>query len=44
MLDFCARHDIAPKVERMPMSKIDEAFDHLKNGSPRYRIVLDNDF
>lgn len=44
MLDFCARHDIAPKVERMPMSKINEAFEHLKNGSPRYRIVLDNDF
>lgn len=44
MLDFCARHGIAPKVERLPMSRIDEAFDRLKNGSPRYRIVLDNDF
>jgi len=44
MLDFCARHAIAPKVERMPMSRIDDAFDRLKTGSPRYRIVLDNDF
>jgi len=44
MLDFCARHDIAPKVERMPMSEIAEAFQKLKDGSPRYRIVLDNDF
>lgn len=44
MLDFCARHQISPKVERMPMSKIGEAFEKLKNGSPRYRIVLDNDF
>ena len=44
MLDFCARHDISPMVERMPMSQIDAAMDKLKNGSPRYRIVLDNDF
>lgn len=44
MLDFCARHSISPKVERMPMSKIGEAFQKLKDGTPRYRIVLDNDF
>jgi uncharacterized zinc-type alcohol dehydrogenase-like protein len=44
MLEFCARHDIKPQVERFPMSKINAAFDHLRNGSPRYRIVLDNDF
>jgi uncharacterized zinc-type alcohol dehydrogenase-like protein len=44
MLEFCARHDISPMVERLPMSRIDEAMDKLKNGSPRYRIVLDNDF
>lgn len=44
MLDFCARHDIQPMVERFPMSQIDAAFDRLRHGSPRYRIVLDNDF
>ncbi len=44
MLDFCARHAIRPQVERLPMSKIGEAFQRLKDGSPRYRIVLDNDF
>ena len=44
MLDFCARHAISPKVERLPMSKIGEAFQKLKDGTPRYRIVLDNDF
>lgn len=44
MLDFCARHDISPQVERMPMSRIGEAFERLKSGAPRYRIVLDNDF
>lgn len=44
MLEFCARHAISPKVERLPMSRIDEAFKQLKDGAPRYRIVLDNDF
>ncbi|XBQ16119.1 MAG: NAD(P)-dependent alcohol dehydrogenase [Oceanicaulis sp.] len=44
MLDFCARHGITPQVERMGMSRIGEAMEKLKSGSPRYRIVLDNDF
>jgi hypothetical protein len=30
MLEFCARHDISPMVERLPMSRIDEAMDKLK--------------
>ena len=44
MLEFCARHGIKPMVERLPLSRIDEAFERLRSGSPRYRIVLDNDF
>ncbi|MEO1038697.1 MAG: NAD(P)-dependent alcohol dehydrogenase [Pseudomonadota bacterium] len=44
MLDFCARHDIKPMIERLPMSEIDEAFERLREGKPRYRIVLENDF
>lgn len=44
MLDFCERHDIKPQVERMKMSEIDSAFDRLREGKPRYRIVLENDF
>jgi uncharacterized zinc-type alcohol dehydrogenase-like protein len=44
MLDFCARHNIEAVTETFPMSKINEAFDHLENGSARYRIVLENDF
>ncbi|MDP9139824.1 MAG: NAD(P)-dependent alcohol dehydrogenase [Pseudomonadota bacterium] len=41
MLDFCARHKIAPLVEHFPMSKVNEAIDHLRSGKARYRIVLD---
>lgn len=44
MLDFCARHAIAPQIEVMAMSQINDAFEHLKAGRARYRIVLENDF
>jgi len=44
MLEFCARHGIAPIVEEFPMSKVNEAMAHLESGKARYRIVLKNDF
>lgn len=44
MLDFCDRHGIKPQIERMKMSEIDKAFDRLREGKPRHRIVLENDF
>ena len=44
MLDFAARHDIAPQTEHLPMSRINEAFEHLEAGKARYRIILDADF
>lgn len=43
MLDFCARHGIAPTTETFPMSKANEAIKHLESGKARYRIVLTND-
>lgn len=43
MLEFSARHGIAPVTEHFPMSKVNEAFDHLRSGKARYRIVLEND-
>ena len=43
MLDFCARHGIAPMVEKFPMSRVNEALEHLRSGKARYRIVLEND-
>ncbi len=44
MLDFAARHQIAPQVEYYPMSKVNEALRHLQEGKARYRIVLTADF
>jgi uncharacterized zinc-type alcohol dehydrogenase-like protein len=43
MLAFSARHDIAPVTENFPMSKVNDALDHLRSGKARYRIVLEND-
>jgi uncharacterized zinc-type alcohol dehydrogenase-like protein len=42
MLEFAKLHRVKPKVEMYPMSKINEAFDHLRSGKARYRIVLSN--
>jgi uncharacterized zinc-type alcohol dehydrogenase-like protein len=44
MLEFCARHNIAPVTEQYPMSQVNEALDHLRAGKARYRVVLVNDF
>jgi len=43
MLEFSARHSLAPIVENFPMSKINDAFERLRAGKAHYRIVLTND-
>lgn len=43
MLQFSARHGIAPVTEMFPMSKVNDAMEHLRAGKARYRIVLIND-
>jgi len=42
MLSFAARHGIAPVTEKFPMSKVNDALEHLRAGKARYRIVLEN--
>jgi alcohol/geraniol dehydrogenase (NADP+) len=42
MLDFSARHAVAPVVETFPMSKVNDALEHLRSRKARYRIVLVN--
>jgi uncharacterized zinc-type alcohol dehydrogenase-like protein len=41
MLDFAARHQVAPVTEHFPMDKVNDAMEHLRAGQARYRIVLD---
>ncbi len=40
MLEFADRHQISPMTEFFPFNEINEALDRLRNGSPRYRVVL----
>ncbi|MHA7834647.1 MAG: NADPH-dependent aldehyde reductase Ahr [Algiphilus sp.] len=41
MLDFCARHGIAPRTEHYPITDVNQAVDRLRHGSPHYRVVVD---
>ena len=40
MLEFAARHDIKPVIEKFRLDQVNEAIEHLKSGQARYRIVL----
>lgn len=42
MLEFCARHSIAPVIETFPMTEVNAALDHLRAGKARHRVVLKN--
>ena len=42
MLEFCARHSIAPVIETFPMHEVNAALDHLRAGKARHRVVLTN--
>ncbi len=44
MLAFSVRHSILPVTEEFAMTEINDAFEHLKAGRARYRIVLRSDF
>ncbi|MES2121572.1 MAG: NAD(P)-dependent alcohol dehydrogenase [Chlamydiota bacterium] len=43
MLHFAAEHQIAPQIELMPMSQINEGLERLRQNKARYRIVLVQD-
>lgn len=40
MLDFAARTGVETMTETFPMSDVNAAMEHLRQGKPRYRIVL----
>jgi len=43
MLSFAQAYGIKPRIELMPMSKVNEAIERVKQNKVRYRIVLVND-
>lgn len=44
LLRFAARTQVEPTVEVFPMSQINDAIQHLRDGKARYRVVLKADF
>jgi uncharacterized zinc-type alcohol dehydrogenase-like protein len=40
MLDFAARHGVAPQVELRPLAEAAAALDRVRKGQARYRVVL----
>lgn len=43
MLSFAARTGVEAVTETFPMAKVNEAFERLKSGQARYRIILENE-
>jgi D-arabinose 1-dehydrogenase-like Zn-dependent alcohol dehydrogenase len=43
MLEFAQEHGITPEVELMPMTRVNEAIQRVKEKKARYRIVLVNE-
>jgi uncharacterized zinc-type alcohol dehydrogenase-like protein len=43
MLAFAERHGIRPKIERMPMTQVNEAMLRVRQNQARYRVVLANE-
>jgi uncharacterized zinc-type alcohol dehydrogenase-like protein len=41
MLDFCGAHGITADVERIPIQKVDEAYERLARSDVRYRFSID---
>ncbi len=41
MLDFCATHNVTADIERIPIQKINEAYERVLQSDVRYRFVID---
>ena len=42
MVEFAARHKIQPMVEMYKMADVNEAMERLRNGKPKFRVVLES--
>jgi D-arabinose 1-dehydrogenase-like Zn-dependent alcohol dehydrogenase len=43
MLEFAAKTGVRPWIEKMPMSDANAAINHMMEGRPRYRIVMETE-
>jgi len=42
MLEFAAKHNVRPIIERLPMEKANEGIKKMRDGTVRFRVVLEN--
>ncbi|MDB4368789.1 hypothetical protein N9Z58_01505 [bacterium] len=42
MLQFASQHQIRPLVEQFTMTEANSAMSHVREGKPKYRVVLAN--
>jgi D-arabinose 1-dehydrogenase-like Zn-dependent alcohol dehydrogenase len=42
MLQFAAKHDVKPWIQKYPMKECNEAVQAFRDGKPRYRLILEN--
>lgn len=41
MLDFCGKHKVACEIEKIPIQKVNEAYERVLKSDVRYRFVID---
>ncbi|MBI4860248.1 MAG: NAD(P)-dependent alcohol dehydrogenase [Candidatus Riflebacteria bacterium] len=41
MLDFCSAHEIESDIERIPIQKVNEAYERMLRSDVKYRFVID---
>ena len=41
MIEFCAKHEIYPEIEVIPIQYVNEALDRLQKRDVKYRFVMD---
>lgn len=44
LMKFAARAHVSPQTEAFPMSRVNDALQHVRDGKARYRVVLKADF
>lgn len=44
LMKFAGRSKVSPTTELYPMSRINDAIQHVRDGKARYRVVLKADF
>ncbi|KAG3108661.1 hypothetical protein PI124_g14057 [Phytophthora idaei] len=42
MLELASKKNVRPVIQKLPMSKVNEGIQMVRNATVRYRVVLEN--